>query len=256
MATLALAALLVGATASVARAEDRDRPVTGGDSGELVLLTEAGPTVGNGETVWVALRWTAKGGPVKDVKITARGGGFEVGYPENTADHSAPWNGPNLFANEVDYTAFRIEAPEDVNSFQLVVKATYTSGGEQRSGRWSVKLPIRDYDGEDLSFDTDTVELVKGAGMVELRFTGMAPVLRKFKVMIPDAGESYLEYPQGDFASLERDDTLTVGETDVARFYLDASHLGRGEHTFEISVIYRRNNKQLAVPYRLTVAIV
>lgn len=236
-------------------AEAADTDIDGESRGELVLLTESGPVVDSGDSVWIALKWTAKGGPVRDVRVIAGGRNLEVAYPENTGEYSAPWNGPNLTAGETDYTAFKLEVPDDVEAFKLSVRATYTVGGEERSDKWSLKLPVQSYDGEDLVLENPEIELPEGAGMVELKFTGIAPSLRRFQVMIPNPEKAYLEYPQGDFASLERDNRLSRGETDVARFYIDMSYLGAGEHKLELSAIYRRNGKTVTTPFTVVIRI-
>lgn len=255
VSTLGGLLLVVGLPSAASAKPARPEVADHGRKGELVLLTDTVPVVDAGDSVWIALKWTTTDVPVKDVRVTVKGDDLEVAYPENTGEYSAPWNGPNLAEGEVDYTAFRLEVPDDVDAFAFDVRATYVVEGKERKDRWTVKVPVQGYEGEDVILENPEMVLPEGAGWVELRFTGVAPSLRRFQVMIPDPAKAYLEYPQGDFASLERDNRLSRGETDVARFYLDTSYLGSGEHELEISAIYRRGGQTITTPFTLVITI-
>jgi hypothetical protein len=255
--TLAGAAMFatLPATALAQNTAEPLPPVEADLPAQLVLLSESGPVVEAGDTVWVALKWTAVDGPISDVRVTAGNRKLGVAYPENTGKYAAPWNGPNLFEGETDYTAFRIDVPEEAKALKMNIRATYVAEGKRQSSKFTIKLPVQNYDGDDLVLENPEVTLPEGAGVVELKFTGVAPALRRFQVMIPNPDKAYLEYPQGDFASLDRDDRLSRGETDAARFYIDMSYLGAGQHKLELSAIYRKNGKAVTTPFTLVVNI-
>lgn len=222
--------------------------------GELQLLTERTAAVVEGDTAWVALNWTSVGGAVDDVRITAMFDGHTpVGYPANTGDHAGPMTDYRLEDSEIDFAALQVSVPYGTDNAALVVYASYTSGGSLREEKRKVSVPVTRYTGTDLSVVTDEVVLVDGAGTVEVALVGGAPVLDDVQVRVIDPSEVYAEYPLRTHAGLAEDARLLGGRTDVARFHLDVTALGRGSHPVVLEITYSKGAERSGVKHELRV---
>jgi hypothetical protein len=216
---------LVGALLALAA------PAAAAEQGELKLRSNGTAAVTAGDTAWVLLDWTAKGGAVDDLHVTvAPRDGIGIGYPSNTGDHSGPYNGYRIEEGEIDYTAIQISVPYDASKkYELKVTATYNDGKNRES--FDLKLNVATYRGDDVVQVSDESQVPVEGGWVEVAYSGMAPSLSDFRVQVTDAAGLPIEYPQTTYTSLAGDALLEDGETDVVRFYVGPSSAGSYEVT-------------------------
>lgn len=111
---------------------------------EVTLLRTTAPAMRPGEAAWIHLTWTAADAAARQFRVTAtHPDGSEVGYPENTVDHSSLYWDDELAISEIDYTALRVTLPADLEvPLVLDVRVTYVSDGEEVSEEHAVVVPI------------------------------------------------------------------------------------------------------------------
>jgi len=237
--SLLTAAVLVAALASPAAAKDAH-----GD-GEVDLLTRETAAVTAGDTVWLALNWTADDGPVSDFSLVLRKEpkyGVEVSYPENTATYTGLMNGHQLDEGEVDFTAFQVHVPSTVDKkkVDLEFEVSWTTGdGERESDKIKIKVPVVQWvEGEHLvQHESATVLAPGSSAWVDVDFSGLAPMVDDLRLTID--GDLPVVYPAyGTSTSLDGDHQLDDGETDTARFRVDAGDTPPGSYELPTEVSY------------------
>ena len=212
----------------------------------LELLTPGVPAIVKGDTVWVTALWTATGGDLEGLSVTATGA--DVSYPTNTGDHTSLMQDASLSEGEIDYTAFKIAIPDDGKDTFLTLKAEWTWNGKkynkiladgQVTGQAKLDIPTIEFTGDDVAYvDSGPVSVpAGGSGWMDLTFAGNAPWVENFNVTIDGPDGIGVEYPQTTHTSLVHDNSLEDGETDLARVYVDFSSLPPGD--YEITVVAR-----------------
>ncbi len=103
------------------------------EKGKIDLLAKETATVVAGDTVWLALNWTAKDGPVSNVSVVLAEQpehGVEVSHPTNSATWTGLMDGHVLDLGEIDYTALQVFVPDtfEKNEAKLVLAVSYTNG--------------------------------------------------------------------------------------------------------------------------------
>ncbi len=150
---LGLAAALTLSMASTAPVGAQDSPPVivddeGSGPAEVVLLRTTAPAIARGERGWIHLTWTTTIADAEQFAVTATmPDGTEVGYPENTADHSSLYWDDALAISEIDYTALDVAMPADI-TVPLVLDVTlrYVSRGEEVTEDLTVIVPFDDED--------------------------------------------------------------------------------------------------------------
>lgn len=233
------------------RDEDRGRSL----SSSIQFRTTKTAAVVEGDTAWVTVSLRAKR-DVDDVRVTATLDGRPVAYPENTVDHSGPYNGYALDRNETDYVAFQITAPQIERRKQNVdldLEVTWTDGGRESRGTRTVKVPVIEFSGEPYELVTDEITVADGAnGWVGLALAGMTPRIDDVRVSIVEPTGLDVHYPQETYTSLQRDAVLEDGETDQANLRLGETHWGQTLDV-EVRVDFVVDDQAMTRTHRLTI---
>ena len=223
----------------------------------VTLLTEKTAAVMRGETVWLALNWTAFNADFDEfeVKLTRAPRGVEVVYPgyPKPGKFTSLNDNSTLSNAELDYTAFQITVPTNfrADSITLQVEARFESGKEKFKQRHRILVPVISHDGADLELVT-TATSVPDNGWVGLSYAGMAPFLDDFKVVVEGVP---VEYPaNGASTSLWNDNVLQSHETDVAKFYVDPG-MEPGSHTLRVVASYTKAGKPYTMEGEVTLTI-
>lgn len=94
---------------------------------------------------------------------------------------------------------------------------------------------------------------------VGVEWTGMAQTISNVQMTVKGPSGAVVEYPDnpahGDWTSLWYDDQLLQGERDVAKFLLDASDLGVGDHRFDVTLTYTRGGSPATISGVVTVVV-
>lgn len=226
-----------------------------------------------GTTAWVALDWLAKGGDADDFRVEVSAtGGVDVWYPYKTSNE-AEWIGEETFTSlwgdkmlseaEIDFTAVRLQVPADAPNFvDLELTVTYKSNGEEKIDQFKSKVPIVQYEGQDLEQlgNAQAVALAAGTAetvaspWVEVSYAGFAPVLENFAVSVTDPAGLEIAYPlDGSSTSLSHNSTLEGGETDFVAFKLIEPPPGTYELVIEAT--YTKGGTPFSLAGSLTVNI-
>ena len=79
-----------------------------------------------------------------------------------------------------------------------------------------------------------------------VEWTGIAPVLDDVTMTVTAPAGAVITYPaEGSSTSLHYDSVLEDGETDIARFLVDASGLEPGTHSIDVVVVYTKAGQSL-----------
>jgi hypothetical protein len=84
----------------------------------------------------------------------------------------------------------------------------------------------------DITTDPATPDL----NWVEFGYKGLAPSTTDMKITA--SGDLTAYHPQGTFTSLHHDQTLHVGESDVARVWYDPELVTAGTHMVTVTITY------------------
>jgi len=264
--TLLLVLAMILATAGPAMAAPKDVNID--------LRSPKTAAVTAGTTAWVAIDWLAKGGDADDFRVTvAATGGVEVWYPYKTddpgeallgpADFTSLWGDKMLSESELDFTAVRLSVPADAPSFvDLELTVEYTSNGQDKTDQFKTKVPIVQYEGQDLEQLSDAPAVAPAAATaetvaspwVEVSYAGFAPVLENFSVSVTDTAGLEIAYPlDGSSTSLSHNSTLEGGETDFVAFKIIEPPPGTYELAIEAT--YTKGGTPFSLPGSLTVNI-
>ena len=126
---------------------------------------------------------------------------------------------------------------------RLAVTATWVQSGESRSRTYQVFVPSARYRGEDVVLVTLMAGSVPVATPTWLgvEWSGLAPRLENVTMIVAGPVGISIVYPaEGPSTSLHYDDLLEDGETDVARFLVDASGLTPGSYALDVTLTYMR----------------
>lgn len=212
------------------RSDDDSNARSGTRRYHIQVRTPKTSAVVEGDTAWVtvSLRGLVD---VEDLRFTATLAGEPVAYPENTVDHSGPYNGYALDRDEIDYVAFQITAPQIERTRQNIdftLSATWTGEGERREGSLTIAVPVIEFSGEPYELVSDDITITEEAnGWVKLAMAGLTPRIEDVKVSIVEPSGLDVHYPQESYTSLLRDAVLEDGETDEANLRLGEAHWGQ-----------------------------
>jgi hypothetical protein len=224
-----------------------------------------------GTTAWVAVEWLAKGGDAEEFQVTVEASdGVGIWYPYKTDDpddwvgeevFTSLWGDKTLSQSELDFTAVRLQVPADAPTFvDLILTVSYQSNGQDKTDTFKSKVPIVQYEGQDLEQLGDAQELAAGtteAGTspwVEVSYAGFAPVLENFSVSVTDTAGLEIAYPlDGSSTSLSHNSTLEGGETDFVAFKLIEPPPGTYELAIEAT--YTKGGEPFSLSGSVTVSI-
>jgi len=240
---LLLAALLFVSTALPAAAApkpDVDK--------EVVLTSYETAAIVAGDSAWIALNWLGGGGDAENFQLVVKkpGAGVEVRYPDNTGSYTSLWADDTLTDGEYDFTAVHVTVPYAAgNDIKLQFELSYERDGKKRSGVFNVRVPVVQYTGgEDLQQITASLgEVALGeSAWVGVSYAGLAPRLDDFQLTVTDAAGLPIVYPaDGTSTSLHHNARLEDGETDIARFRVDAFDVAAGTYTISVVATYRKD---------------
>ncbi|GMQ93265.1 MAG: hypothetical protein BMS9Abin12_0742 [Acidimicrobiia bacterium] len=247
--TILLAGVLLTLVATPALAAPRAR---------IDLKTKRTAAVVEGDTAWVALTWTAGSVDATDFRVVATSSdrGISISYPETTGDYSSLMADDTLSSGEIDFTSLQVSVPYGSKNVKLTVVATWTTDGERQTRTYKVKVPVARFKGDDIAQSTDDVGSV-GVGTASelgeaswlgIEWTGIAPIIENVRMTVKGPADLTITYPdEGSFTSLQYDDTLLDGETDIARIRVDTSSMGPGSYTLDVLLSYTKGTDNLSV---------
>jgi len=242
--TLLVAVILLTLSAS---------PALGAPKAKVELLTKKTAAIVEGGTSWVALSWTAKKADATDFRVVAKSNtrGVTIAYPTTTGDHTSLMDNDTLSDGEIDYTSLQISVPYGSKDVKLTVEATWTSDGKTKNKNYKVKVPVAKFNGEDIAQSTDHAGSVPVGTPVWLGvdWTGIAPIVEDVQMTVSSPDGAVITYPEntGTYTSLHYNDTLDAGETDVARFLVDASNMDPGTYTLNLELSYTKGTDNKSV---------
>ena len=201
-----------------------------------------------GDSAWIALNWHGGGGDVENFQLVVKKpeAGVEVRYPDNTGSYTSLWADDTLSDGEYDFTAVHVTIPYAAQKdIKLQFALSYERDGKQKTGVFNVRVPVVQYTGgEDLQQVTASLGQVTlgETAWMGVSYAGLAPRLDDFQLTVTDTGGLPVVYP-GDRSStsLHHDARLEDGETDIARFRIDAYDVNAGTYTMAISATYRKD---------------
>lgn len=230
------------------------------------LKTMSAATVTAGSSVWIVLMWKAPDVPVTDFQVTVphppAGVTIEypwIGMPATPGTFTSLYHSDRLGPGEMDYTALRLTVPYDARKFRMNVRASYTVDGRTVAETKKVEVPVVTYKGTDVAqVTTDGGSVVAGdATWISISYAGMAPSAGNFRLTAAAPAAFTISYPSDRSAtSLNRDDQLEWGETDVARFRLDTTGVEPGVYTIDLTANYTKGAETLSLPGSVTVSVV
>lgn len=240
---LTLVALLVVSTAVPAAAAPKPKA-----DKEVELTNYETAAIVAGDSAWIALNWVGGGGDAENFQLVVKkpDAGVEVRYPTNTGTYTSLWADSTLTDGEYDFTAVHVTVPYAAGKdIKLQFTLSYEQDGKARSRSFNVRVPVVQYSGgEDLQQVTDALgELALGeSAWVGVSYAGLAPRLDDFQLTVTDNGGLPIVYPAyGSSTSLYHNARLEDGETDVARFRVDAYDIPVGTYTIAILATYRKD---------------
>ncbi len=251
--TLLVAIGLLVLSATPAFADD-------GGKGKVELKTKKTAAIVEGDTAWVAISWKAKRTDATSFRIVATTdtAGVTISYPENTAPVSSLMTDDTLSAGEIDFTSLRISVPYGTKKVKLKVTATWVQDGRNRSKDYKVTVPVAKFTGDDVAQVTTDVGAVSVTqpAWVDVEWTGIAPILTDVQMTVAGPSGIAITYP-GDrtFTSLDYDNTLVAGETDVARVLLDVSGLAPGTYTLDVTLSYAKGGAVSTVTGQVSLTV-
>jgi hypothetical protein len=249
--TTAVVAMMLMGTASPAMAKGP----------EADLKTKKTATVVAGDSAWLAINWQAKGGEVTNFKVTAEApAGIGVTYPENTPGFTGLMNGHVLSEKELDFTALKVAVPyEQTKKFKIKLSVSYTADGKQVEDRFDVTVPVAVYQA-----DQDLAQVADSAGSipsgesdwVEVDFSGLAPMVEDFEMVISDPAGFTVMYPSArSSASLYFNNVLEDKETDYAAFQVDTAGIAPGSYNLGLRVSYTMAGQNKTFDGTLTLTV-
>lgn len=250
-------ALIMGLAAPAAAAPkpdvDKDVELTNYETAAIVA----------GDSAWIALNWHGGGGDVENFRLVVKKpeAGVEVRYPDNTGTYTSLWADDTLSDDEYDFTAIHVTVPYAAGSdIKLQFALSYERDGKEKTGVFNVRVPVVQYSGgEDLQQVTASLgEVTLGeSAWVGVSYAGLAPRLDDFQVTVTDGGGLPIVYPaDGTSTSLHHNARLEDGETDIARFRVDAYDVPAGTYTIAITATYRKDATTAELVGSVTLAIV
>jgi hypothetical protein len=215
---------------------------------EVTLTNYETAAIVAGDSAWIALNWHGGTGDAKNFQLTVKKpeAGVEVRYPANTGTYSSLWADDTLSDDEYDFTAVYVTVPYAAgNDIKLLFTVSYERDGKQRSNVFNVRVPVVQYrGGEDLQQVTSSLGQVTlgESAWVGVSYAGLAPRLDDFQLTVADAGGLPIVYPaDGSSTSLHHNARLEDGETDIARFRVDAYDVDAGTYTIALVATYRKD---------------
>jgi len=222
-------------------------PAMAKDEAKVKLDTQKTATVVQGSSAWVVVNWRGSTADATGFRVvaTTKAPGVEISYPDNTGDHTSLMFNDVLSSDEIDFTAIHVDVPYGTKNFKLDLVATWNNGEKDVSKDFKVTVPTVEYTGDDVAISTDDAGSVPTdePSWVGVDWTGMAPSIGDVEMTATGPSGAAIAYPgERDWTSLYHDNQLDQGETDVARFLLDASGLEAGVHKFEVTLSYSRGD--------------
>lgn len=240
LAATLLVSLATPALAAEAQVEPRMIKTT------VDLKTTKTAAVVEGDTAWVQLSWTATNADATDFRIIAstRTPGVTISYPTNTGTYASLMDDDTLSDGEIDFTSLQVSVPYGSKDVTLTVAATWTVNRLKQSMRYKVRVPVAMFTGDDLAQVTTSAGSVSAGAPAWLgvEWTGIAPILENVKMTVNGPAGAIISYPTNTetYTSLHYNDTLVAGETDVARFLVDASGMKPGKYTIDVGLSYTK----------------
>jgi hypothetical protein len=255
---LILVILLLLSTAAPAAAApkpkvDKDVELTNYETAAIVA----------GDSAWIALNWRGGGGDAENFQLVVKkpDPSVQIRYPENTGTHTSLWADDTLSDGEYDFTAVHVTVPYEAGrDIKLLFTLTYEHNGKEKRRDFNVRVPVIEYaGGEDLQQVTSSLgEITLGENAwVGVSYAGLAPRLDDFQLTVTDAGGVPIVYPgDGSITSLHHDARLEDGETDIARFRIDAYDIPAGTYTIGVLATYRKDTIAAELAGTVTLEIV
>jgi len=172
----------------------------------------------------------------------------------DTDPYSSLWDNDTLSDGEIDFTSLQVSVPYGSKDVKLIVAATWTSDGEKQSKEYKVKVPVAKFSGDDIAQVTTSAGSVSAGSpdWLGVEWTGIAPVLENVRMTVNGPVGAIISYPEidkqpGTYTSLHYNDTLVAGETDIARFKVDASGMAPGTYAIDLELSYTKGTEAKAV---------
>lgn len=236
-------------------------PASAQQSGRVRLLTTEAPTVYAGESVWVAFNWTARRAGISQFEATVTGPrGVEIEYPTNTGTFTGLMDGHVLDSDEIDFTAVKVTVPfdqEDEVRLRFTVK--YDDGtGRIRTDRFRAEIPVYEFNGRGTvtQLDSSTTVAAGSSEWIDVDYTTRAPRADDVSMTITDNAGLTVVYPaSGAATSLHHDHRLSRGETDTARFRVDAEGAAPGDYVLSTLTTYTMDGRTRTLEGKVAISI-
>jgi hypothetical protein len=227
-------------------------PASAQTSGGPTILSDRAVTVTAGGEDWVNINWTASS-EMKNFRmtITESINEVEISY---AGDHSSAGltNDADLSPGEMDIAAFKLKTTAKVKKdFTLQVVAQWEADGQAyKASMGDLIVRANEYKGDIYEINTDAATVAStgdGSGnWVEIHARGLAPLTENMSfVFEQDKKFPTPYYPQTTFTSLDHDDRLFGGESDVARVWFDPATVTPGTYKMKLIVTYLASDGKL-----------
>lgn len=230
------------------------------DEGKIKLKTKKTGAVVEGDTAWVAFSWKAERSDATNFKVVVKTetDGVIIEYPTNTGTYTSLMDNDTLSADEIDFTSVRLSVPYGTKKVKLKVVATWVQNGKNQTQDYDIKVPIAKFSGDDIAQatnDAGSVSVTEPAWLA-VEWTGLAPVLNHIEITVSGPAGAVITYPADrSFTSLYYNNALEDGETDVARFLVDATALAPGSYTLVVKVSYTKAGAATSVVGDMTFTV-
>lgn len=215
------------------------------DEGRVKLETKKTAAVVEGDIAWVAFSWKAEGADATEFKVIVKTetDGVIIEYPTNTGTYTSLMDNDTLSTDEIDFTSVRLYVPYGAKKVNLKVVATWVQNGKNQTQDYDIKVPIAKFLGDDIAQATNDAGSVSvtDPAWLGVEWTGLAPVLEDIEITVSAPSGTIVTYPADrSFTSLYYNNALEDGETDVARFLVDATALSPGSYTLTVEFSYTK----------------
>lgn len=235
-------AIALSSSSALAQTVEESDVTSLGDAHVTLITQETGP-VQPGFDSWVSLQWMDDVTDATEFQVRATGGeGVQVGYPENTFDHSSLYWNDTLVPGEVDYTALNIRVdPSVTGPILLDVTLSYVSASGPVTVESVVEVPVQgDVVDGGLSYEDGSLgAIAEGeAEWVGQTLAADADVSGVEIKVVDDAGFD-VSYPfDAEMAQPSEGPNLEAGDKDVARVQFDADGMEAGTYDVTLKVDY------------------
>jgi len=183
-----------------------------------------------------------------------------VTYPDNTPGFTGLMNGHVLSDKEMDFTALKLSVPySQTSTFNIKLSASYAADGATVEDNFEVTVPVATYQADQaVAQVTGSLGSIAAgdSGWFEVDFTGLAPTVEGFELVVSDPAGLTVYYPAAKSStSLFFNDVLEDNETDFAAFLVDTTGVAPGTYVLGLGISYTMGGSAEALSSTVTVDV-